>query len=383
MQLLASQLVLANTQKTIGYVIAVLVAIGFVTYALINVRLGRREAGSEIELAPNRQPYLDDEELETKKLDLSLAFALVLLLALGIGLPGYWLAEPGRQAGEELHQLDQYVRRGERVYNEGAQCVNCHGPEGVGGAVSYAITDAEGNFVDQVNWKAPALDTLLYRYSRAEITEILTYGRAGTPMPAWGIEGGGPLDANAIQDVITYLETVQRPVGEVRDEVELAVQELCAPEVVDASAYEAAVGDGADQRDLIDPACTAATAEFETLGETLFNLPTAEGTFACARCHTKYWAADSRLDEPPEATQDGPAGGGAYGPSINGDATAKYTPAEHVEFVTRGGDFPGTWEMPGFGFNPNAEDEGSPMDEEQFMLTAAQIEAIVSYERSL
>lgn len=383
MPALTDQLLLANTQKTIGYVIAAIVAMGFVTYTLINVRIGKREAGSEIELAPNRRPYLDDEELETRKLDLSLVLALVLLLAVGVGLPAYWLGEPGRQAGEELHQLDQYVRRGEHVYTTKAQCINCHGPAGAGGSATAPITDADGGFVDSMTWNAPALDTVLYRYSREEITEILVYGRPGTPMPAWGIAGGGPLDANAIQDVITYLETVQRPVEDVRKDVAAEVEELCAPEEVDPAEYEAAVGEGADKRELIDPECTAAEAEFATLGETLFNLPTASGTFACARCHTKYWSATSTLDEPPEATLTGPDGGGAYGPSLSGGVAQKYSPAEQVELVTHGGVFPGTWEMPGFGFNPNAEDEDSPMTEEQFMLTAAQIEAIVAYERSL
>jgi mono/diheme cytochrome c family protein len=205
MQHVTGQLVLANTQRTIGLVLAALLAIAFVAYVLITMRIGRREAGAEVELAPNRKPYFDDETLETRKLDQSLVVGLILLLALGIGLPAYWLAEPGRQDGEKLHQIDQYYRRGERVYNEGAQCINCHGAEGVGGVVSYAITDADGNFVDQVTWQAPALDTIMYRYSREEITEILVYGRAGTPMPAWGIAGGGPLDAKAIDDVITYL----------------------------------------------------------------------------------------------------------------------------------------------------------------------------------
>ena len=46
----------------------------------------------------------------------------------------------------------------------GAQCAGCHGPEGVGGVASYTLTDADGEFVGQVNWQAPALNTVLLRY---------------------------------------------------------------------------------------------------------------------------------------------------------------------------------------------------------------------------
>jgi mono/diheme cytochrome c family protein len=383
MQLLSNQLVLANTQRTIGLVLAALLAVAFVTYVLITMRIGRREAGAEVELAPNRKPYLDDEELETRKLDQSLVAGLVLLLAVGIGLPAYWLAEPGRQDGEKEHQLDQYLRRGEHVYTTKAQCINCHAAKGAGGTYKATITDAEGNFVDQVNWAAPALDTVMYRYSREEIRQILTYGRPGTPMPAWGIAGGGPLDAKSIEDVITYLEYLQKPVEKVRAEVAASLDEVCGPEEVAADSYTDPIGDGDGERDLINPACTAPDAQFETMGEALFNLPAAGGTYSCARCHTRYSSTSSLLDEPPEETARGLDGGGWYGPSLRTGATSKYTPAEHLEFVTTGGVFPGTWEMPGFGFNPNAEDEDSVMEPEQFMLTAAQIEAIVAYERSL
>ena len=58
----------------------------------------------------------------------------------------------------------------------------------------------------QVNWKAPALNTVLLRYSREEVRYILTYGRPFSPMPAWGVKGGGPLNDQQLQNLIDYLE---------------------------------------------------------------------------------------------------------------------------------------------------------------------------------
>ena len=69
MGLLLSTVLAASTVKAVGVVIAVITGIGFVAYAIINVRAGRAEIASEIELAPNRKPYYDDEALEGPRLD--------------------------------------------------------------------------------------------------------------------------------------------------------------------------------------------------------------------------------------------------------------------------------------------------------------------------
>ena len=57
----------------------------------------------------------------------------------------------------------------------------------VGGVKEFTITDADNEFVATVNWQAPALNTVLLRFSEDEVRNILVYGRPGTPMPAWGL----------------------------------------------------------------------------------------------------------------------------------------------------------------------------------------------------
>ena len=78
-------MIVATTQRAIGFVILAVVAIGFVVWLIANLRAGRAEIGSEIELAPNRKPYLDDEELEGRKLNMAL-FSAAGLLAISKGL---------------------------------------------------------------------------------------------------------------------------------------------------------------------------------------------------------------------------------------------------------------------------------------------------------
>ena len=42
----------------------------------------------------------------------------------------------------------------------------------------------------QAPWAAPALDTVLLRFDEEQVFNIITYGRPGTPMPAWGVASG-------------------------------------------------------------------------------------------------------------------------------------------------------------------------------------------------
>ena len=286
--LLGADLVLASTQTNVGYVIAAVVVLGFFVYLYINIRKVKPELGSEIELAPNRKPYHEDEVLETKVLDKALRWALLLLVVVGVGLPVYWLNEPSRQSGADENYNATFVGRGEEQYT--AACAQCHGPEGVGGVAPYLLTDDVGGFVAQTEWQAPALNTVLYRYSYDEVFEILQYGRAFSPMPAWGELGGGALTDQQLRDLILYLETVQLEPDDVRDSVESELDR------------------------------SLAAGEFATEGEALFNLGYesgfAGGAYSCGRCHTAGWSY-GELEI---------AGGGWYGPNLTGGATIRQFP---------------------------------------------------------
>src|SRR3546814_14789689 len=96
-----------------------------------------------------------------------------------------------------------FAQTAERGYD----CAGGHGSEGVGGIAPFTLTDDEGEFVATVTWQAPALDTVLLRYSEEEVRYILVYGRPGTPMPAWGEEGGGPLTTQQIDELIAYIKS--------------------------------------------------------------------------------------------------------------------------------------------------------------------------------
>jgi len=176
---------------------------------------------------------------------------------------------------------------------------------------------------------------VLLRFSHDTVTEIITYGRPGTPMPAWGLAGGGPLPDQPISDLVNYLQSIQ----------------LTPAEAMKRNT------DRANQIQQSNPGISE--------GQALFMAN-------CARCHTKGWS----YGQP-----DVMGGGGAFGPNLtNGVELRQFPPlgggvAKHIEFVTSGSGFQkpygsqgiGSGRMPGFGQE----------------LSAQQIEEIVLYERSL
>ncbi|HEV8297896.1 MAG TPA: cytochrome c [Acidimicrobiales bacterium] len=403
----------ATTQRAIGWVIFGLVIAGFVIYILVNIRSGKPEVGSEVELAANRKPYLDDAELETKKLDRSLLFALGMLGIIAVGLPLYWLGEPGRHDGAAAGFDYRATQRGAASYE--SRCAQCHGPGGTGGVVSVALTDADGKFEAQVSWKAPALTSVLTRYDESEVTQVLNYGRNGV-MPAWGAPGGGPLTTKQIDDLIHYLRSIQLPEDQVAtavaDGVKAGAREIL---LTPTSSLQKGLNDA---NALTDPtqkanALKAANAAIDkavddyvksisdpnspwfatVYGKLLFNNAAGQGAYGCARCHTKGWSYDGATvtskttgSKLVDAYIDG---GGFFGPNLRGGVTVRKfeTVKQHQDFIALGTSDGklygvagmGSGQMPGFG----ARTDDTLKKTYPAILTENEIAAIVAYERSL
>jgi cytochrome c553 len=300
----------ALTNETIGWTIFIVILIGVVTYTVINILHGAKpELGSEIELAANRKPYLDDEELEGKKLDRALTWGLVTLFIIAIGLPMYWIYEPGRQANAALDFNRKFVERGELMFaptGDNLQALNCSGCHGgmkaQGGVVEYPLTNPDGT-TSIVKWKAPALNTVLLRYSRQEVTFIITYGRPFSPMPAWGVTGGGALNDQQVQNLVDYLETIQLTPEQAQQEARDGLAKMMALKNPDG------------------------TPVYASEGEALFNMglgtDIAGGAYSCGRCHTQGWSYATSYSEVKAIS-----GCGALGPSLCGGASERQFPAK-------------------------------------------------------
>lgn len=414
----------ASTQRTTGLVIAVVVAAGFAIYVLFNLKQGRKEIGAEIELAPNRKPYYDDETLETKRLDMALAGGVAMLIIVALSLPLYWLGEPGRQKGFDEFTETVFASRGGEAYEE--LCAQCHGAGGVGGQAAYTVLDDQGRYIESVNWTAPALNNILYRFSINEVTHILNYGRPQSPMPAWGAPGGGPLTSQQLETIVEYLSVIQLTPEQMEEEVQAGLRESVLTEVRDQNP-EASDRELQDAYNLLFPGLGDALTEQTTIqqdaeaegedieeaktkvmellddylielaamnaqkyGEYLFNNPAGAGSYACARCHTagSSWNANEILESSPslEGLIDPEIpGSGGFGPSLIGVESQFTSAFSQSQFISVGceanlqygmnGVCEPSGQMPGFGHNAT--------DLEGSMLSPEQIDAIVEYERAL
>lgn len=316
--------------------IALLVAMGLLSGLLIYLvvwgvilRPGRQKT------PPNQQKYYEDDALEGRVLTKILGWSLVVTFLSAAVMPAYWLTEPARMSKMAKKWNQQSRERGaiwyedSKVNPDGFGCTVCHG--GLkGGTVRYIIP-AGPDAGREVTWTAPALDDVLYRFNRDQLHDILIYGRPNTPMPAWGLRGGGPMNEQMINDVIAYLESVQVSPEQARE--------------------NAGSGQGLSGSQLFDR--------------------------NCARCHTQGWSYRY-----PEVTWDkpvylGPPGGGAFGPALNDGRTKRQFGSvdEQAKFVSEGSLYGrpygqngiGSGRMPAFGQ----------------ILAPDEIRAIVEYERSL
>lgn len=346
-----------STERSIAMVILAVTVVGWAIYVFVNIRQSKKELGSEIELAANRGSLPNDEELEGSRLEKVQAFGVVMLLIIALVLPIYWLREGGRRSGAETGFGERAANRGASLAVE-LECVECHGAD-LGGAkfapvvldIGHQFSDRD-SFIINTEWEAPAINTVFSRFDTGastlaeteEVRNILVFGRG--VMPAWGLEGGGPLNDQAIDDLVAWLWRER-----LTDE-EAATQALAAKETAMAA----------------DPS--------KSEGEVLFELH-------CARCHTPLYPARGTASLPNNGGSidilPGPAGAGRYGPALNSLGLSQLfaDPEDQVAFIANGaadnvpyGDQNtrlGNYGMPGFGS----------------ILTEDEIRAIVDYERNL
>jgi len=198
--------------------IVLLVAVAILMVWMAYLWLNARRTVRHEDAAPNQSPPISDEELEGPKLTRILMAAVVSSAVLAGVMSIYYATESTRQAhaAEKIHEKD--VEEGEKWF-EFFSCVNCHGPAGVGGGREF--TEPRSGL--DTSWAAPSLNDVFYRFSQDEITEIIVYGRDGTPMPANGLAGGGAMTKQEVEQVIAYITSIQISQGEVLDEVEGAI----------------------------------------------------------------------------------------------------------------------------------------------------------------
>jgi len=193
----------------------------WVGYLIINSRrVGKKKAE---ETPPNLQPYLSDDELENTRLTKILTSAVVAAGVLALLIPVYYIIESDRQAEAAEAQHELYVEEGHKWYTN-FECTNCHGADGGGGGAAH-VEDRSGL---ETSWAVPSLNDVYYRYGEEEVEFWIVYGRDGTPMPANGLDGGGAMTSQEVDQVMTYIESLEISQGEALAKIQPAVDAALA-----------------------------------------------------------------------------------------------------------------------------------------------------------
>jgi mono/diheme cytochrome c family protein len=414
--------------------VAIVAVIGYLLYRVV---ISRRKPDTTT--PENLEPFFDDDILEGAHLERALGVALIALVIVVIGLLTYFIWEPFREDAAATDFKQQSIDRGAILFANSASknydstksllCANCHGVDGSGGVASFSVKSDDPRcdptapitqeladkqpycLPKQVSWAAPSLQLASLRYSRAQLTNIITYGRPGTPMPSWGVASGkGILQQQGISDLVNYVMSLATTTDK--------AQTAAAAEVRDCSTRSACVGN----KQLSDPAVQAAAAKWVTDAtadlaaaraqralqtsadgiatydklvqqkqETLQVAQSWQDTTKtatdgqilfmnnCARCHTRGWSYFDPTN--PESTPPmGTMGGGAYGPNLtNGDVNGQFPPpdgeAQLFAWISEGVPANEAYGIRGI--------SSGRMAHFGAVLTKTQIEAIMAYERSL
>jgi mono/diheme cytochrome c family protein len=409
--------------------VAIAAILGFILFRVLRLKRNKERTPE------NLTPFFDDEVLEGAHLERVLGVALIALVVVVLGLLAYFIWEPFRETASATDFHEQSVERGATLFanaqskaydsTKSLLCATCHGTDGGGGSATFTVQsddprcDPTAKITDQtpayclpkqVAWAAPNLQFAPLRYSRAQLTQIITYGRPGTPMPAWGVASGkGALQTQSIQDLVNYVESIATTSDKAtaadaketdsctaraacvgREQLQdPATQAAAAKWVVDARADlaaaqaqldAAAVGDIATYTKLVQQkqetlqAAVAwqQTTQSATDGQILF-------MNNCARCHTRGWsyfdAANPEANPPP-----GIMGGGAYGPNLTGGDVNNQFPPPNGEAELE------QWISIGVAANEQYGIRGissGRMPHFGAVLSKDAIESIMAYERSL
>lgn len=134
-------------------------------------------------------PPFEPVELE-RSLDRYLVAGLVFMLVLVGGFIAYRVREPTLRHDAAAAQQTSYRAIGTQLFAN--NCSSCHGKDATGGS-------------------APTLNSkeFLASTTDAQIHTLIAGGVSGTDMPAWSLEFGGTLTDEQVNQLTTYLRSLE------------------------------------------------------------------------------------------------------------------------------------------------------------------------------
>lgn len=177
---------------------ALTVAIVLVALFLPGLMLAELWRTRRITLPADASDAQLDPVLSTSGMSRKILFAMVALVEAFLLLIAYGANEPFRQSQAKDNQLKFSEEQGAHIFVQ--YCLACHGPTGKGYLENVGLPGKPLNRADLQDQDPDAL-----KANVRLITQTVTNGRAGTVMPAWGVENGGPLNYEMVNDVVLLI----------------------------------------------------------------------------------------------------------------------------------------------------------------------------------
>ena len=134
-----------------------------------------------------------------------LLFGVVLIIETFLLMIAYAANEPGRQEAAAAVQHDFLVERGAHSYV--SLCMSCHGLEGRGflGRWAGSLHWATAQYRGVPDRRYPPTTRKPSRRHALSSTRRSRTGREDTPMVGWGLENGGPLNYEMINELVALI----------------------------------------------------------------------------------------------------------------------------------------------------------------------------------
>jgi mono/diheme cytochrome c family protein len=127
-----------------------------------------------------------------------IVFAMVALVEAFLLLVAYGANEPFRQTEAKANQLEISQENGAHTYV--TYCLVCHGASGKG---YLENVDLPGKPLNRADLQSTDPDE--HKAAVKLIYQTVDNGRAGTDMPSWGTENGGPLNYAMINELVDLI----------------------------------------------------------------------------------------------------------------------------------------------------------------------------------